>query len=110
MGMKVWLESPEAGSAEERIKYQRYHTECMRDSLKRGEYPISERLLYKSVINYNFIDEIVGAKVAVMEWGMFADKVVLYQDFGVTGEMKNALTMAEDYGIEVEYRNLSKFR
>jgi len=36
------------------------------------------------------------------------DKVLVYRDFGISSGMKSAIKVAEENGVEIEYRNLPK--
>jgi hypothetical protein len=101
----VVIESPYAGDVERNLKYLRA---CMRDCLLRGEACFASHGLYTQP---GVLDDLVpeermlGIK-AGLEWGRFADKTVVYANFGVTPGMELGIARAQVMGRPVEMRRL----
>ncbi|CAL67424.1 hypothetical protein [Christiangramia forsetii] len=101
--MKVILESPFAGNIDRNEKYAR---SCMRDSLMRGEFPMVSHLLYTQCL----FDEIpkereIGIN-AGLEWGKYAEKTIVYTDFGISKGMEYGIKNAENNNRPIEYRTI----
>lgn len=80
---------------------------CMRHSLSRGEAPVVPTLLYPQVLDYDVLvqsDLGFGASIVV---GNACRLRAVYQDFGVTTQMRKAILNAP-HGQPVEYRQLPK--
>ena len=105
MNKLVIIESPYAGDVEKNIKYARL---CMRDSFLRGEYPFASHLLYtqEDILNDNLCDERELGINAGLEWGKFADKTVVYTDYGVSNGMQYGIDNAINNNRKIEYRKL----
>ena len=103
--MLVVIESPYAGNIEENVMYAR---ECMRDSLMRGEFPLASHLLYtqdKILNDDNPSERALGIK-AGFEWGLYADKVAMYVDNGISKGMEQAEDYWRGRGKVIEIRRI----
>ena len=102
---RVILESPYAGEIEANVAYAR---RCVRDSLSRGEAPITSHLLYTQP---GILDE---NKSAERQWGIdaghawlpAAEAMVLYIDRGISPGMQAAMRIAQRTGLPVELREI----
>ncbi len=103
--IRVALESPFAGDIAKNIEYAR---KCMADCLKRGEAPLASHLLYTQdgILDDDIPEERALGIEAGFVWGEQAEKVVVYQDLGISGGMQLGIDKATVRGIPVEYRNL----
>ena len=107
--MLVILESPYAGDID---KNENYARECMRDSLMRGEYPLASHLLYtqEGILNDNNPSERELGIRAGFTWGLYADKVVMYFDFGISEGMQQAIDYWSGLGKTIEIRMIKQER
>ena len=101
----VIIESPYAGDVEKNIRYARL---CMRDSFMRGEFPFASHLLYTQddILNDNLLDERKLGINAGLKWGKFADKTVVYTDYGISPGMQYGIDNAINNNRKIEYRKL----
>ena len=104
--IRVVLESPFAGDITKNIEYAR---KCMADCLKRGEAPFASHLLYTQdgILDDDIPHERELGIEAGFIWGEQAEKVVVYQDLGISGGMQLGIDKATARGIPVEYRSIS---
>ena len=100
---RVVIESPYAGRVRRNLHYARL---CLRDSLARGEAPLASHLLYTQVLDDEFEPERKLGMQAGWSWLSQADAVVLYQDFGTSRGMLQAMCEAQRFRIPVEKRRL----
>jgi len=99
----VIIESPYAGDV---VRNERYAKLCMKDSLDRGEVPFVSHLLYTMVLDdTNPADRKLGMD-AGFEVTRRSDYTVVYEDYGLSGGMKEGIKVAEDLGHRIEYRKL----
>ncbi|MGD8373521.1 MAG: hypothetical protein PVI21_01540 [Candidatus Woesebacteria bacterium] len=103
--IRVVIESPFAGDIKKNIEYAR---KCMSDCLKRGEAPYASHLIYtqEGILNDSIPEERALGIEAGLVWGELAEKVVVYQDLGISGGMQLGIDKAIARGTTVEYRNL----
>lgn len=103
--IKVLIESPYAGDIERNINYAR---KCMRDSLSKGEAPIASHLLYPQdgILNDNIPEEREAGIHAGLLWGAFAEKTVVYIDYGISNGMHFGIQNAISAGRPIEYRKI----
>lgn len=105
--VRVEIESPFAGDVRRNVKYAR---RAMADSLKRGEAPIASHLLYTQpgILDDTNPGERKQGMDAGKAWSLYAEKVVLYADYGVSGGMAWGKKQAEMRGIPVEVRYIGE--
>ena len=93
-GQLVIIESPYAGDLERNVAYARA---AMRDSLRRGEYPIASHLIYTQPGILR--DEVPAERElgirAGLAWRRAADLAVFYIDLGWSGGMTAARSVYE---------------
>lgn len=99
----VIIESPYAGYVN---RNREYLNQCIRDSLSRGEAPFASHKMYTDSLDDEVFDERCQGMVAGFSWMMKADKVVVYDDYGVSIGMKKGIAMADYYDKPVEYRRI----
>ena len=77
----VIIESPYAGDVERNVAYARA---CMRDSLRRGEYPIASHLLYTQpgILDDDVLEEPELGIKAGLAWRAVAQKAIFYVGMG----------------------------
>jgi hypothetical protein len=103
----VILESPFAGNVARNVAYARA---CARHALTvHHEAPFLSHLLYTQD---GILDDLVLSErelgiEAGLVWGAFAQKTVLYVDFGISGGMQRGIDRALSEGRLVEQRTLS---
>lgn len=102
---RVIIESPYAGDVDANVAYARA---CLKDSLKRGEAPIASHLLYTQpgVLDDDKADERALGIDAGHAWLAAADRVVVYNDHGVSAGMNEGIKRAFAAGVLVEFRKL----
>lgn len=109
---RVVLESPfaprpgtPADSVEKTVAYARA---CVRDCLRRGEAPIASHLLFTQpgILDDTKPEERKLGMAAGFAWGIWAERVVVYTDYGVSPGMETGILIANEAGITVEYRKL----
>lgn len=103
--IRVVLESPFAGDITKNIEYAR---KCMADCLKRGEAPFASHLLYTQdgILDDDIPHERQLGIEAGFVWGELAEKVVVYQDLGISDGMQLGIDKATARGVPVEFRSL----
>jgi hypothetical protein len=104
--IRVVIESPFAGDVEKNLVYAR---RCMADSLQRGEAPYASHLLFTQdgILDDTIPEEReLGIKAGFI-WGEMAEKVVVYQDLGMSKGMELGVEEARRRGTPIEYRNIS---
>lgn len=104
---RVVLESPFAGDIE---KHRAYAKACVKDCLSRGEAPIASHLLFTQpgILDDDKPEERKLGVAAGHAWTCKADKVVVYEDYGISTGMQKGISRAIQAGIQVEYRVLSE--
>ncbi len=102
---RVILESPYAGDIERNVKYARA---CLRDSLLRGEAPITSHLLYTQpgVLQDEVPAERQHGIDAGLAWREVAEVTVVYTDLGITRGMEYGISAAVAVGLHIENRTL----
>lgn len=103
--IRVIVESPFAGDIDKNIAYAR---ECMADCLKRGEAPFASHLLYTQdgILDDTIAEDRRLGIEAGFAWGSVADKVVVYQDLGISKGMQLGIDRATSKGQSIEFRKL----
>ena len=104
---RVILESPYAGNIKENILYAR---RCVRDSLSRGEAPIASHLLYTQdgILNDDDPKERKWGIDAGLAWMEYAEKQVVYVDYGISKGMDYGISHVENTDLPIEYREIGK--
>jgi hypothetical protein len=103
MPQLVLVESPYAGDVATHIAYAR---KAMRDCFMRGEFPFASHLLYTQP---NILDDNIPAERALgieagLAWGYFAQKTVVYADYGISKGMAYGIETAKRVERPVEMR------
>lgn len=103
---KIMLESPYAGDVELNTKYL---NKCMRDSiLNHTEAPIASHKLYPNALDEDKPEEReLGINLGTQLQGV-VDKLVVYEDYGITSGMMKAIVNATKIGLPIEYRKIGK--
>ncbi len=104
---RVILESP-YGSPDGAVvdRNEEYAEACMLDSLRRGESPYLSHLLYTRVLDDQVPAEREWGLAAAQAWIIKADAVVVYTDRGISDGMGDAISLAMDELVPIEYRQL----
>ena len=108
----VSLESPlSAETREEVLENIKYAKACMKDSLKRGEYPYASHLLYaqEGILDDDIPEERALGMEAGKAWEIHAQKTVVYLDRGVSLGMSWGIAKAREANRSVEYRSLKGY-
>ena len=101
----VILESPYAGDVARNIAYG---LRCLRDSLSRMEAPIASHLLYTRVLDDNDPQQRALGIEAGLAWRRVADASVVYTDYGISSGMAHGIALANDRGMDVEFRTIGQ--
>lgn len=103
----VIIESPYAGDVERNVEYARA---CVRDSLQRGEAPIASHLLYTQpgILKDDVPAERKLGIEAGLAWRKVAHASVVYTDLGISPGMEYGIKAAQQAGLPVEFRKLTK--
>jgi len=102
----VVLESPYAGEIERNVAYARA---CLRAcAIINQEAPIAPHLLFTQpgVLDDNDPVQRATGINAGHAWLRKADRMVVYQDLGISPGMATAIRTAEFNGIPIDFRNL----
>ncbi len=93
------------GNVKSNVAYAR---KCMSDSLLRGESPFASHLLYTQVLDdTKEIERLTGMSRA-FNWYRHADLMAVYTDKGISKGMEMGMEVAKNFGINIEYRNLTE--
>tara|TARA_R110002051_G_scaffold196148_2_gene263960 strand:- start:1160 stop:1552 length:393 start_codon:yes stop_codon:yes gene_type:complete len=102
--MRVILESPYGGNDKERNR--RYAQKCMHDSLQKGESPLAFHLLYTQVMDDDNPEQREKGISLSQDWYKYAEKVVIYTDFGVTNGMQQGIDLSLKLELPIEMRSI----
>lgn len=100
---KVAIKSPYSGNIRENLAYL---NACIKDALYRGEAPFAAHKLFLDIAKEDPYENRAWEEAA-LDWEMQADYILVYTDFGVTAEMKRAISYYESRGRQIIYRTLS---
>lgn len=102
---KTIIESPYAGDVKRNIEYAKL---CVKDCLLRNEAPFASHLIYTmdNILDDNDPKERALGINAGFEWGLVADKVVVYTDYGISNGMQMGIDNAIKNNIIIEYRKI----
>lgn len=101
--IRVVIESPLKGNIEKNIKYAQL---CCIDCLRRNEAPYASHLLMTQFLDdANLEDRKLGIESGFV-WGECCDKIVVYQDLGISEGMLLGISKATNNNKNIEYRNL----
>ena len=102
---RVVIESPFAGDVVKNLKFLRA---AMRECLLQGEAPYASHALYtqEGVLKDEDPEERRLGMEAGFRWGQAAQKVVVYDDLGMSQGMEKGIDRAKELGIPVERRKL----
>lgn len=98
----VVIESPYAGLY--LARNLRYAKRALRDSFSRNEAPYASHLLYPQVISEE--NERRLALTAAQEFVKHADLLAVYTDNGISPGMEEAIRVAQENNVKIEYRRL----
>lgn len=83
-----------------------YLKHCMADSYLRGEAPMASHHLSTEVLDDSTpYERALGIRCG-MAWGKHADLIAVYQDFGLSGGMREAVNWYKSIGKKIEWRSL----
>jgi hypothetical protein len=103
--VRIVIESPFAGDLGKNLKFLRA---AMRECLLQGEAPYASHALYtqEGVLRDEDPEERRLGMEAGFRWGQVAQKVVVYDNLGISEGMKKGIARAKEVGIPIEYRKL----
>jgi len=107
--LRVILESPLSAVTRAAIEFNKdYAKRAMRDSLKRGEAPFASHLLFDQP---GLLDELKGSDrilgmAAGQAWYPVAEKIVVYEDYGISPGMQAGIDFGVKLNLPVEYRRI----
>lgn len=89
-------------------RYFLYAKSAVSDSLKKGESPFSSFLLYDQVLESGMKPAYSKLANATANVHRRVDKLVVYNDYGITDVMQCHIDSARKYGIQIEERSIGK--
>lgn len=98
---KVIIESPYRGAINSNTLYLH---KAIKDSIARGEAPFASHAFYPQFLQEEQIDERVKGIWAGFAWGLFADLIAFYADYGWSEGMCHAKEFYKAHGIKTETR------
>jgi hypothetical protein len=103
--VRTVIESPFAGNFVQNAKFLRA---CMRECLLRGEAPYASHGLYtqEGVLKDDVPEERRMGMEAGFAWGALGQKVVVYDNLGISKGMEEGMARAKELGIPIERRKL----
>jgi hypothetical protein len=105
MMMKVVIESPFAGRNERNYKYL---LRAMKDSFERNESPFASHIMYPPVLDDTIPEQRNQGIQAGFQWGMEAEAVVVYADYGISQGMAMGIEYYTRYGKRVIVRHIGE--
>ena len=100
----VVLESPYAGDVERNVEYA---LRAMKDSLSRSESPYASHLLLTQVLDDNDEAERQQSIHASLEAVRSAGLLAVYEDYGISEGMQDAIDVARERGLTIDYRKIA---
>lgn len=100
---RVMIESPYRGDI---VANKRYLSECIDDSIRRGESPFASHGFYTNFIDDEIKDERWLGIVCGVAWGSVSDCIAVYTDRGITSGMSYSINKYKSMGKRIEYRSL----
>jgi hypothetical protein len=100
---RVIVESPYAGNVDRNVAYAR---RCLADALRRGEAPIASHLLYTQVLDDADPEQRATGLAAGHAWIGAADAMLVYDDYGISPGMREAIRRASSATLYIEYRRI----
>lgn len=86
----------------------KYAQRCMADCLRRGEAPYASHLLYPQVLDDNQAAQREQGIKAGFAWGLAADYVAVYLDYGSTPGMEQGIARAHFANQRVDFRRIGR--
>jgi hypothetical protein len=104
----VIVESPFAGNIAQNVEYARA---AVRDSVMRGEAPISSHLLFTQAgVLYEYVPEERQMGIeAGLAWGRVATYAAFYIDHGISPGMADALEHYSRMGLQIKVRRIEQY-
>ena len=99
----VILESPLRGNVDKNLHYARL---AAADCVSRGESPYGSHLILTQFMDDEDPWQRATGMTLGWAWLTVADKVVVYQDLGVSDGMKQGIDEATRLGVPIEYRSI----
>lgn len=105
--IKVIIESPFAGEVHRNILYAK---RAMLHSISLGEAPFASHLLYtqEGLLDDTNLSERNLGMTCGFSWFLHADLIAVYQDYGISPGMRQAIALAKEYSLPVVYRVISR--
>lgn len=87
-------------------QHRLYLLHCMEDSIKRGEAPFASHLLLPEILDDDcIVERSVGIRCGYA-WGIHAHAIAVYQDFGLSQGMRDAIKYYNNLEKPIEWRKL----
>jgi hypothetical protein len=102
---RVIVESPYAGDVERNEIYAR---RAMAHCLRQHEAPLASHLLYTQVLDDTDTEQRITGIKAGFTWGLVADYVAVYVDYGISTGMQKGIERAQLAGQRVTYRKIGR--
>tara|TARA_R100001369_G_scaffold91976_2_gene134986 strand:+ start:2707 stop:3105 length:399 start_codon:yes stop_codon:yes gene_type:complete len=105
--MRVIIESPYGGDDNKKEQNRRYAQRCLDDSINKKESPLAFHLLYTQVLDDDDpVKRTEGIELS-KDWYKYAEKVVVYVDFGITNGMQEGIDLSMKLGLPIEMRSIA---
>jgi hypothetical protein len=109
--LRVILESPLSAVTRAAIEFNKnYAKRAMRDSLQRGESPFASHLLFDQpglLDELEVKDRLLGM-AAGQAWYCCAEKIVIYEDYGISAGMQAGIDLGVKLRIPLEFRKIDE--
>jgi hypothetical protein len=104
---RVIIESPYRATPHYTEEQHRlYLLHCIEDSVKMGEAPFASHLLLPEILDDDdAYERAVGIRCG-FAWGQHAEMIAVYQDFGLSAGMREAINYYQSIGKPIEWRKL----
>jgi hypothetical protein len=104
---RVIIESPYRATPHYTEEQHRlYLLHCIEDSVGRGEAPFASHHLLPEVLDdEDAYQRAIGIRCG-FAWGQHAEQVAVYQDFGLSPGMREAVNYYQGLGKRIEWRKL----
>jgi len=103
----VVIESPYAGDIDMNMEYL---ADAIRDCVLRGEAPYASHLMMTKALDDDVPAERETGIACGHMWAAIADKVVVYEDLGISPGMRASIVAHKSAGRKIEMRSLKEWK
>ena len=85
---------------------EKYGSDCVLHSMENGEVPVPLNAIYEHFGKSEEINSLL--KESVTKIILSVNKIIVYEDLGVSKSMVDIIEIAKDYNVEVVMRKIKK--